>query len=537
MNPKKIWPLCFGLFLLVALYLPHLNSPFLWDDVGTIVLNHTIDHPIPLTSFFKPIYFSFSGESSWRPLATLSYVEMIRFSGKSPVAMRSVQFVAHILIGLMLAVFMVSCGFPVLASAWAAALFWVQPAHVETLMCVSFNEEILVALGLLFFLWFHRRGQPLLAALGLIWAFLSKETAIVGLPLIVANDFFSDKKIKEKLFSYALYALIAGSYLFLYFGYLKGPGPSGQPISLPLGQRFFFALSGFETAIRIFVLPIRLRIEYFALPAMSFKEWGLKMTVALGLCVAWVYAAVHFWRTNNKLAIFFLLWPLGFLALTSNLFPVTVLNTRLLAERWLYLPYLGLAALLGIWIDRRPWLGLMVLLFWSALSWMRLEDWRTGEKLWSSLLKIDPWCAKAWEGLGESEFNAGRYPIAIQDFDQALALRQTRTDRVLAYYTPLDSSGFLRWENPILYRWLGRTDVALGHLNRADSEFLKASRLDPLDGYTYDIMAYQWAAKGDWRKSEEWLKRGLSALPKESFLLRLKPDVEQKRLSFQSKFY
>ncbi len=148
------------------------------DDRGTIVLNSKIDHPIADKEFFNPLYYSFSGEESWRPLATFSYYAMERIFGKSPAAMRTPQWVAHVLIGFMLFSLALSSGFTELAASWAAAFFWLQPANIETLMCVSFNEEVLVALGLL-------------------WAFLSKETAIVFLPLVFLHDFLTDKRWKS----------------------------------------------------------------------------------------------------------------------------------------------------------------------------------------------------------------------------------------------------------------------------------------------------------------------------------------------------
>ena len=534
---KRYWPLLLGLTLWAALYLPHINDPFLLDDRGTIVLNSKIDHPIAGKEFFNPLYYSFSGEESWRPLATFSYYAMERIFGKSPAAMRSPQWAAHVLIGFMLFSLALSLGFTELAASWAAAFFWLQPANIETLMCVSFNEEVLVALGLLFALLCHRHKKYFLASMGLLWTFLSKETAIVFLPLVFMHDFLTDKRWKEKIKIYALYFVIAAAYLMIYFGPLKGPGVLQKPVILSFGTRLFFALEGFETAIRIFIFPLWLRIEYFALPPVSWFYGTLEIGMGIGLLCAWAYSGLYFWEKNQKKIVFFILWPLGFLALTSNLFPMAALNARLLAERWLYLPFLGLSVLAGAGIYRRAWFGILVLIFWSLCGWTRLKDWESGPRLWSSLAQIDPRCAKADEGLGESYFQEGHYHLSQEYFRHALWLRKNHQDPVLNYYSSRDPNKILRWQSASLYRWLGTVDIALGKLRRADYRFSQAIKLDPADGYSYDIMTYQWAAKRDWKKSRQWLKIGLKAAPQESFLLRLKPDIQNKRLSFKARFY
>ena len=533
---KRFWPLPLGLTLWAALYLPHINDPFLLDDRGTIVLNSEIDHPIAGKEFFNSHYYSFSGEESWRPLATFSYYAMARIFGKSPAAMRTPQWASHVLIGFMLCFLALSLGFTELAASWAAAFFWLQPANIETLMCVSFNEEVLVALGLLFFLLCHRHRKYFLASLSLVGAFLSKETAIAFLPLVFLHDFLTDQQWKEKIKIYALYFLIAAAYLTIYFGPLKGPGVLQKPVILSFGTRLFFALTGFETAIRIFLLPLWLRIEYFALPPASWIKGALELGIGIGLLCAWGYGGFYFWKKNQKRIVFFLLWPMGFLALTSNLFPMSALNTRLLAERWLYLPFLGLSVLAGAGIYRRSWIGILVLIFWSLCGWTRLKDWESGPRLWSSLAQIYPWCAKADEGLGESYFQEGHYLLSQEYFRYALWLRKNHQDRVLNYYSSRDPNKILTWKSSSLYRWLGSADIALGKFRRADHRFSQAIELNPADGYSYDIMTYEWAAKGDWKKSREWLDKGLKAVPRESFLLRIKPDVRRERLSFKAKF-
>ena len=215
---------------------------------------------------------------------------------------------------------------------------------------------------------------------------------------------------------------------------------------------------------------------------------------------------------------------------------MTVFNTRLFAERWLYLPLLGGAAVLGTAFARRPKLGAAVLIFWAACGAARAGDWSSETRLWTSLLDVYPWCAKAEEGLGEARFRQKDYPGALEAFRRALFLREHREDLVLAAYAPLSQGNYVRWESPTLFRWLGHTEAALGDLPAADDDFSRAQALDPADGFTYRIMSYSWARAGDFSKAKKWLTLGLQAHPDDPFLLRLKADAGRRRLTFRAEF-
>lgn len=531
MGRRLLWV---SLAVCALVYGPRLNGPLLWDDQGTIARNADLDRPLPMKGFVTRDYFRFSREQSWRPAATLSYAAMIRAFGRKPWAMRGIHLLAHLANGLLLAWLAMVLGLPASAAFLAAALFLAHPAHVETLLCVAFNEEILCAMGLLLMMIGHARRRTALAAGGLALALLSKETGILGLPLVFLYDLWRrDAPWRKRAGAYAVYGGLAAAYLWAYFGPLAGPGGSGRPFDLPWLERAYYALSSGATAVRIFLLPVRLRIEYFALPPASYAEGLLWTTAGAAVAAGWAWILLRHGRRGPG---FFLLWPLPFLILTSGLIPLVLLNTRLTAERWMYLPYLGLAAALAAFLHKRPRWALGLLVFWGACGWVRARDWTQERLLWESLLRVYPWCAKAQEGLGGAYAGEGLYPEALAAYERALALREERQDKVLSRYVALSRDGLFRWESPTLYRGLGRTYDKLDRLEEAEASFLKAAALDPGDGYTYDIMAYRFAERGDFARAREWLERGLRAKPQEPLLLLLKPDIARRRLTVRATF-
>lgn len=540
MKPASWAILLAGGLLTLLIYGPRLNAPLIWDDRTDISFNTTYEHPIPLKDFFTPRYFVFSNEVSWRPLSTLSYYATIRIFGKSPAAFRSLSLLLHFLNGMLLFAILRAWKFRTETAAWAVALFWVHPAHIESLMCAAFNKEPLAAFGLLLMIAAHQRKRWGLAGLGFVIALLSKETGIAGLPLAILSDFCDGgmRRCRERLRPYCAYAAFLAIYVFVRFNYLAGPAMQVS-VSLPFSERIYNALNGWITAVRVFFFPVALRIEYFSLPPESIQDWLVRG--GIGMLLAGVFAALtyYLWVKNRKLAFFFL-WPLPFLAITSNLIPASQLTTRMMAERWLYVPYLGcVVALAGLLPDRTAriyrFLAAALMAWWSFCGIARAQDWSQETRLWTSLERLYPWSAKAEEGLGEAYFRNHEYPQALAAFKRAEELRDSRADKILTYYVPF-AHGVIGWENPSLYRWLGNCEVALGNMPKAAAYFEKALNLVPDDVITYSIMTYTYGTMGDYDRAKKWLERGLKQNPGNNLLLLLKTEIDQKKLSLHLSF-
>ncbi|MFI5350274.1 MAG: tetratricopeptide repeat protein [Elusimicrobiota bacterium] len=527
-----------ALFLAAAAYLPRLSAPFMWDDRPFIVNVAAFDRPIPLAAYFSPSYFGLTGELTWRPLATLSYAVGTRVFGRRPLPLRLTMFALHLLNCLLLGLLVASAGLGSGVGLAAAALFLIHPAHVETVMTVTFNKEILATLGILAMLLAHRRGRPWLAAAAFAFALLPKETGVLGLPLALMLDFSTGGRgeLERRWKDYSLYSAVAAIYLYFRFGPMKGPGGEANlSAALPWSERLYYAAHGFASSVRVLFFPWRLRIEYFALPAASLYEYAFRLAAAASILVFVVALARRSWKKEPALS-FFLLWPLPVLFLTSNVFPTAVLSLRLMSERWLYLPAAGFAVAVAYALRKRPIALNCVVIFWGALLFVRLQDWRSETRLWQSLVDIYPWSAKANEGLGEALFRAGRAPEAEAAFRKGLALRASREDLVLAHYVPVAPPGTIAWESAPLYRELALCRLRLNDDRGAEDFFIKAAALQPGDVFSRRALAYLFARGGDFVSARTWLEQGLALDARDGFLLRLEPDIERRRLTFQARF-
>lgn len=509
-------------------YLPRLSAPLMWDDRPFLLDAPAYDHPLPAKFYVSPAYFPVTGELTWRPLSTLSYAVLVRAFGRNPAPLRASILLLHAVNAALLAWLIILLGLDAEIAAIAAALFLIHPVHLETLMTVTFDKEVLSTFGILALLVAHKKRRAPLGALGLLAACLAKESGVVGLPLVVGMDALTGD-LKKRAKDHALYALATAAYLIARFGPLKGPGGEADLSALlPWTERLYYAAQSFVSSFRVLLAPAGLRIEYFALPASSPLEYAAWIMAAVALLGGLIALA----RRERRLS-FFVLWPLPALFLVSNLIPAAVLSTRLMAERWLYLPAVGLCAALAILFRRRC---VLLLVFWAALGLLRAHDWSSETALWRSLVRVYPWSAKAAEGLGEAEYRAGDARAALGDFERGLALRETREDRVLAHYVPLAPPGTIAWESAPLYRWLGLCRLRLGDERAAVAEFEKAVALQPSDGFSYRVLAYTTADLGDFKTAKVWLDRGFARDPSDDFLLRLKPDVARRHLAFRARF-
>lgn len=537
MKPGRAF-LALALLLAAFAYLPRLGAPLMWDDRPFLINVTAFDRVLPARAYASPSYFSETGELTWRPLATLSYDLGVQAFGRRPIPLRLTSLVLHLANCALLALLAAGAGLGAGVGLGAAALFLVHPANSETLMTVTFNKELLATLGVLAMLLFHQRRRRGLAAAALAFAVLPKETGILGLLFAPLYDLVMGgrRELARRWKDHAAYAAVAAAYLIVRFGPMKGPGGEANlSANLPWTERLFHAAHGFASSVRVAFVPWRLRIQYFALPASSPPAYAFWLAAAFAILALTLALAWRARRDKPALA-FFLLWPLPVLFLTSNLIPTAVLSTRLMAERWLYMPLAGFAVVIAYALRERPKALLALIAFWGALLFVRVQDWSSEPRLWQSLVDVYPWSANAHEGLGEALFRAGRVPEAEASFRRGLALRENREDLVLKHYVPVAPAETLSWESAPLDRELGLCRLRLDD-DRAGADFMKkAAALQPQDIFSRRVLAYLDAKHGDFKSAKSWLDEGLRIDAQDSFLLRLKPDIEKRRLTFKANF-
>lgn len=418
---------------------------FTWDNVGAILARD---------------YWPLLVTGTYRPVTTFSYLVNYAWlgGGAEPASYHAINLLLHLAnVALVFAV--LAAVTKDRAAAWVgAAVFGVHPVGTEAVTNIVGRADLLATAAVLGGLYCHvratragaRRGLWLtgLGLVGLLGAF-AKESAVTLIGVIVAYDVLlrsaplrsgAVANVMANVWHNTLryywvaaipVALLFGARALVYADVVRMPtGLMDNPLTAadPLTARFS-AVGNLARLVALWFWPAQLSCDYSynQLPAAT---WALSNPATLWSVaggVGLVAAAVLGWRGRRAqpvavfLAAFFLLTLLP----TSNLI---ILIGSVMGDRFLYLPGVGLAGLVGLgarWLAARTtrasasppvsasvpasagavpaggalglgvpvWLGVvtgMVLIALAARTAVRNRDWVTDESLWRAAARVSP---------------------------------------------------------------------------------------------------------------------------------------------------
>ena len=475
--------LCIGLLLAVVtlIYGNTLRNEFTMDD-GIYVLRNPQVTQASVREFFTPNKFS----NVFRPVTFATLAVNWRLGGARPFGFHLFNLLLHAgatwLLFFLLEALLGSSP-PAKGVAFVATLiFAVHPLHTEAVASVAGRAELLAA-GFVFAAWIlHLNDQQIPALICFVLALLSKESAVVFLPLLLVGDYARGKW--KPILRYALFAGIA----LLYLGTLwkvQG-GRFGQPtISqldnplavIPAQWRILNALRVAWKYAALHFYPAKLSCDYSFNTIHMYLDWRHTLPALLAAMAAigaWIWAV---WKRRSELILAGGIYLGGF-AVTANILMPT---GTIMGERLAYLPSAGfclLAALGWNWLrGRQRTLALAVLTAVVAAFGMRTmvrnRDWRDNLNLYSAAVRVSPGSAKMHNNLGGEYMADVQWDLAASEYETALRINPDYPDVLSAY--------------GLLEAWRGHSDVAGQMMERA----LNMSRRD---NPNYDFMAVNYAA-------------------------------------------
>ncbi|MFZ4543425.1 MAG: tetratricopeptide repeat protein [Saprospiraceae bacterium] len=402
-------------------------------------------------------------------------------------------------------------------------LFAVHPMHVESVAWVSERKDVLYSFFFLLasvaYLNFlkDRKTWWMIAVIGFfILSCLSKAMAVSLVPVLLLMDWHKGRSLKDlkvwtekiPLFAIALlFGLIAmdiqkGGNFHGFFNNIEGIKAalaSGDKLSLL--NRFIFAAYGMMQYIFRFFAPFDLSpfypypVEEFQglpLPAMYSAHLGLFILLC-GLCA---------WSLKYTKSIFF-----GFayyfftVILVAQLISVGLV---VMADRYTYLPYIGISAGLLIWIEKNTarkqnlkyasWVILSIFsVFCLTLTMKQVDVWQDTETLFSSARKLYPKDENILNNLGLHYGKTGKLEESRACFEEALS----------APYPVRQAT---------IYEGLGNYYGIKNNPQKAVEMFTKAIELNPLKGNFYynRAMAYM---SIDIPTAEKDLEKAMQLIP------------------------
>jgi tetratricopeptide (TPR) repeat protein len=428
--------------VLLWAYLPVMNAPFLFDDT-----NQQYALPsaaLPLRGWIGPV----------RPMLMLSYWANVQISQTSTLSFHAVNLAIHIVTAifafLVIRRLLEWAAIDSRSRNWfagfGAMLFLLHPVQTESVAYIAGRSEALSGMFALasITVFFYRRSPAIswgsvIAVLLLFGAaLLSKEQAIAVPAVLLLTDFWwaPGFSLKGVFRNWKLYGLMAGGGLAgvaLFWRLIAGHGTgasAGFGI-MPWHQYLFTQFRALWVYVVSFVLPTNLNVDWEFDFSRSILDHGAIVGLAALAAAAW--AAWHY-RDRFRLAGYGYFLFLIFLLPTSSILPIK----DPVAERRMYLPLIGLTLIaidfLSRWrVDRRVLAGLGVafLAAMSAATHARAMVWTDPVALWEDTVAKSPGKSRPHFQLAQTYAFAGRYDLAVPEFEKTAALNAPTFDLLL----------------------------------------------------------------------------------------------------------
>ena len=455
----------FPLFLLVAclVYFPAFKNDHVIDDGAQIGDNRDLDTR-SIGWLFNSDYFEISKDLTYRPVDAFSHW-LDRRSG--PAAGHAANVVLHASVSASL--YALGLRFlPAPAAFCGALIFLVHPASCEAVYVITYRENLLCALFLLWSILAAHSDRRFLAGLSFLLAVFSKETAAMLPVLLVAPAFLPEfKNFRRSLMVFLAVDLF---YAFVRFVLLPGPGLFAGERHIPWVVEQGTIFTGY---LKLLLFPARLSIDHKIPPAPALIEIlpGLAAVTALSIHSA------YRWAQKSAASIWWA-WFLAFMIPVMGIIPIANVS----AERYLYVPLLLPALGCGLAIHRisrtvpRFLLIFLLVIPLAARTHIRGYDFRSAWTLYPKELSINPASRMTAWALGRMEDAAGNRKEAKRLFERVIEL------------DPLYYPAFID---------LGYVERDLGDTGRSDRWFEAAYALAPADPEVLIQLAENRRMKGD----------------------------------------
>ena len=375
------------LALSLAAYLPALFGDFVYDDVRFVKENEAIRSlsPAAIASFFTdPKTIAPVGwKGIYRPIRTLDFAVDHAIGGGRPwfYHLRNVLYHAcgAVLLMLILRLLLGDSAGARRGAFLGALLFALHPVHTESVAWITSRGDVLVLVFFLLALLLHMHGRFGMATVFLLIALLSKESAVVFVGAAVVVDLY--RRVRLRYRWYLLYAGVALAYVV--FWKLMMQSGEESPELMPghlqtwwggsYGANLLTMVKGFLLYLHRLVLPVDLVVDYHV-PALNYLTMG--GIVAIAVLLTLVVLAIRGGARSRQALAFFLI----------TLCPVSNLLIRVgipTAERFLYLPSIGLVILVAPWLTRTRLVYAVFTCFFLLTS-ARCLDWQSMESFWAA---------------------------------------------------------------------------------------------------------------------------------------------------------
>jgi len=309
-------------------------------------------------------------------------------------------------------------------------LFGIHPLHVESVAWVSERKDVLYAL---FFIAGHisytkyvdsnSKKQYWLTLLFVVLSLLSKPAAVIFPVSLFCIDVFRNRKFSFKLITekipFLIPAIIIG---LLTINAQKTVGATGEEY-FGLGKNILFGFYGILMYFVKMILPFKLSAFY---PFPPLNESLSPIYYVAPLFSILLAVITYFTWKKYKFVAFGIGFYIVNLLLVLQVFSV---GSAVIAERYTYVPYIGIFFIAGYLLDRyakgnmtKAYIIIVpVAVFFSVISFLQARTWKDGATLWDNVIKNQP-SSRAYSARATLLRVEKKYAEAINYYTKAIQL-------------------------------------------------------------------------------------------------------------------
>jgi protein O-mannosyl-transferase len=425
------WIVPFILLVTFLAYIPVLKAGFVnWDDGDYVFDNNNL-----LVKVFSNLKLLLSTpvQGNYHPLTMLSLAINYQISGLAAWSYHLFNLAFHLInCFLVFRLVMLLSNRNMVIAFTAAVLFGIHPMHVESVAWVSERKDVLYGLfflaGLISYTKYTDTGvrkQYLLTILFLVLSLLSKPAAVIFPVALFCIDLLRKRKLSFSLFiekiPFFVLALITG--ILTIIGQ-KEIGAMGQGVlDFSLGAKVLFGFYGIMIYFFKMIAPFNLS-AFYPFPPVNAQ---LPINYYLSPLFFLILVALFFYSLKrNRVIAFGILFYLVNLLLVMQVFLV---GSAIIAERYTYIPYIGLFYIIGWLIDRyskgvvsKAYAVIIpITLLLCIATYQQSAVWNDTASLWDHAIKTNP-SARAYDNRARLLSSEKNYPKAIEYYNEAIKI-------------------------------------------------------------------------------------------------------------------
>jgi len=414
---------------------PMLTNSFTnWDDEYYVIQNMLLRGPDWSGIFSKPVV------SNYHPITVASLAFNYSMTQLDPSSYLITNFLLHLINTALVFYFIwIISGKKLLVAAFSAIVFGIHPMHVESVAWVSERKDVLYTLFFLLSLIKYWRFLADGKNKNLIYSFLffalsilSKPAAIILPFILVLLDYWYGRKFTHRIVLEKIpFLLVSIVFAVLTFN-IQSKTAIASLDFYPLWTRFFFATYSAMIYIVRFFVPYPLSAFH---PFPETASMPLPMILSPVFMLA-LLALVWFKRKNKLLVFAFFFFMINVILVLQ----FVSIGGTLLSERYTYVPYIGMAFIIGMLLDRYstptnrtllwgiPAAGLLV---FCVITFQRTKVWKNSDTLWTDTIKHFPsapvprtnranYLISSSSGVKDKERQNEMLQTALEDCNQAL---------------------------------------------------------------------------------------------------------------------